>query len=156
SIQHSEVRFASEVPDDLPRVFVDRDMLSRILANLLSNALKFSPAGGAVSIRAERHSVSMIRLSVSDSGIGISAEDMRRIFRRFEQGSHPVRSGVGLGLAIVRQLVKLHGGALTAESTPGRGSRFQITLPRFLPVAIVRKHMASLARSSVPATVWAV
>jgi signal transduction histidine kinase len=155
AFRHARVSLAVELPENLPRLFGDRDMLGRILTNLVSNGIKFSPPGGTIVIRAERHSVSTARISVIDCGSGISPEDMRRIFRRFEQGANRVRSGVGLGLSIVRQLVKLHGGRVTAESTPGKGSRFHFTLPLFLPTAIVRRHLAATIDGRQP-TSWSV
>ncbi len=155
SIRHKGVRFAVECPTELPAVFADQDMVARALANLVSNALKFTPDGGSVVVRCERDSVSMARVSVIDTGTGISSDEMRRIFRRFEQGANRVASGVGLGLSIVRQLVKLQGGRVTAESTPGRGSRFQFTLPLFLPLAIVRRHLCGRSGSAAPhRTFW--
>ena len=156
AIQHSGVGFSVKVAEGLPPVFADRDMLSRIVSNLISNALKFSPAGGTVSVRAGRQSVSLARVSVTDTGSGIASEEMRRIFRPFEQGSNRAPGGVGLGLSIVRELVRLHGGRVTAESTPGKGSRFQFTLPLFIPAAIVRKYLANPAQGETASiTAWA-
>jgi hypothetical protein len=98
----------------------------------------------------------MARISVIDSGSGISPEDLRRIFHRFQQGSNHAQHGAGLGLAIVRELVKLHGGRVTVESTPGKGSRFHFTLPLFLPKAILRRHLALLSRGMQSrASAWA-
>ena len=155
AIKHSGVSFSVRVCDGLPRVFADQDMLSRIVSNLISNALKFSLSGGQVTVLAQRQSVSLARISVTDAGSGIAAEELRRIFRPFEQGSNRARNGVGLGLSIVRELVRLHGGRVTAESTPGKGSRFHFTLPLFIPVAIVRRHLSNLAkRDSSPITAW--
>jgi signal transduction histidine kinase len=154
-VQHSGVHFSMDVADDLPRVFADRDMLGRILGNLISNALKFSPPDGAVTVRAERQSVSLARISVIDTGDGIAPEELRRIFRPFEQGPNRARNGVGLGLSIVRELVRLHGGRVTAESTPGKGSRFHFTLPLFIPAAIVRRYLTTLTKRNAPSiTAW--
>lgn len=108
----------------------DRDKVSRVLINLLHNGIKFTPAGGSVEVRVidER---SVVRLSVHDSGVGIPAIELERIFDKF----HQVRrargrwTGSGLGLAISRQLVEMHGGRLTVESTPGQGSTFTVVLP---------------------------
>jgi signal transduction histidine kinase len=156
AIRHSGVALNTEIHDGLPRVFADRDMLGRIIGNLVSNAIKFSPPSSTVTLRSERFSVSLARVSVIDSGSGISSADLRRIFHRFEQGSNHAQHGVGLGLAIVRELVKLHGGRVTVESTPGRGSRFHFTVPLFLPMAILRRHLATQSNDlGSAATAWA-
>jgi signal transduction histidine kinase len=155
ALKNSGVRLDVELPDDLPRVFADHDMLGRIMGNLASNAIKFSPDNGRVRIHVHRHSVSTAAVSVIDSGAGISARDLRRIFRRFSQGSN-AHHGVGLGLAIVRRLVRLHGGQVTVESAPGKGSCFRFTLPLFLPSAIIRRHLSRVVDSpNVPVSRWA-
>jgi signal transduction histidine kinase len=155
AIRQSEILLSVEAPDSLPRVFADRDMLGRIIGNLVSNALKFSPRNSTVTLRSERFSVSLARVSVIDMGSGITSADLRRIFRRFEQGSNPGQRGVGLGLAIVRELVKLHGGRVTVESSPGRGSRFHFTVPLFLPTAIMRRQLAAQSvKKNGTATAW--
>jgi signal transduction histidine kinase len=154
ALRHSGVRMQIDVPDSLPRLFADRDMLGRVVANLVSNAIKFSPPQGVITLCADRHSVATARVSVIDCGDGIAPQDMRRIFRRFEQGSNRVAGGVGLGLSIVRQLVRLHGGRVTAESTPGKGSRFNFTVPLFLPAALLRRHLADAAKQAAAPTVW--
>lgn len=143
--RQSGIKVASELLDGLPRVFADRDMLGRIVANLVSNAIKFSPPQATVIIRAERQSVSMARVSVIDSGAGISSDDLRRIFRRFERGTNHIQEGVGLGLAIVRELVRLHGGRVSVESTLGKGSQFHFTIPLHVPAAIIRRFFSQLA-----------
>ena len=153
--RQSSIQLATETLDGLPRVFADRDMLGRIVANLVSNAVKFSPPQATVTIRAERQSVAMARVSVIDCGSGISSEDLRRIFRRFERGTNHVQEGVGLGLAIVRELVRLHGGRVSVESTLGKGSRFHFTIPLYLPAAIIRKYFSQLPSTEVrAATSW--
>jgi signal transduction histidine kinase/ActR/RegA family two-component response regulator len=122
---------------DLPErsmVMGDPDRLRQTLWNLLSNALKFTPAGGTVSARLEG-SHDKLHLRVADTGIGISAEFLPHVFERFMQADSTTtraHSGVGLGLAIVRELIELHGGTVEARS-PGlnQGSEFVIELPRF-------------------------
>jgi len=112
-------------------VVADRLRLREILTNLLSNAVKFTPEGGSVRMEAARDG-RMIRFVVSDTGIGITSEDQSVIFDKFRQvasTTRGVREGTGLGLAIVRHLVELHGGQVSVESTPGRGSRFSFTIP---------------------------
>lgn len=115
----------------LPRpVVVDQEAWETIVSNLLSNALKFTRAGSiSVELRGEPERVS---LTVRDTGIGIAAEDLERIFSRFYRVGDPrARSheGTGLGLALVRELVRMHGGSVTAESTPDRGTAIVISVP---------------------------
>lgn len=112
-------------------VFVrgDREALLTALANLIENGLKFSP--GTVRIRGERHGEE-VRLTVSDDGLGIARKEQRRIFRRFyrvDRKLSRVTEGCGLGLSIVREIAESHGGRVTVQSAPARGSAFTISLP---------------------------
>ncbi len=124
-----------EVPADLPQVRVDADRMVQVVTNLLSNAIKFSPPGSTVTVSAAR-SARQLELRVTDRGRGIAAEDMGRLFKKFQQldGSN-VRSvgGTGLGLAICRGIVEEHGGSIRVESRLGQGATFTVTVP--LPVA---------------------
>jgi signal transduction histidine kinase len=99
----------------------------QVLANLGGNAVKFTPAGGAVELRAEREA-DAVRVSCTDTGPGIAAEDLPHVFDRFWQARSTRRAGAGLGLAIAKGIVEAHGGEITAESTPGEGSTFSFTL----------------------------
>src|SRR5438067_2927967 len=116
-------------PDAGPLI-ADPDRLQQVVWNLLSNAIKFSPAHGRVSIRLERSgSPSLARITVSDRGAGIKAELLPHIFDRFRQGERST-GGLGLGLAIVRHIVELHGGAVRAQSPgDGQGATFTVELP---------------------------
>jgi two-component system sensor histidine kinase ChiS len=118
------------VLEDLPAVRADENRLQQILLNLVGNAIKFTPAG-SVTVEAERLD-DWIAISVTDTGIGIRQEEAERIFGYFEQalrGRDAAQEGAGLGLAITRRLVELHGGEISLDSTPGKGSRFTFTLP---------------------------
>lgn len=118
-------------PDDLPKVAADRAKLRRVIVNLVSNAVKFTPKGGRVNIHGERQGA-LVRVSVTDTGVGVSAEDLPHLFEKYEQGSSraPRREkGTGLGLYITRQLVELHGGEIAAQSEVGKGSTFSFTIP---------------------------
>ncbi len=110
----------------------DADRMSQVVSNLLSNALKFTPKGGRVHVHLERVS-SMLRLTVTDNGVGIDLEFLPLVFDRFRQADQaPSRrhGGLGLGLSIVKHLVELHGGTITAHSDgPGKGSTFRVMLP---------------------------
>jgi signal transduction histidine kinase len=109
-------------------IYADEELLRTVLRNLLSNAVKFTPAHGTIRIEAAGIEDD-VRIDVADTGIGISPDDQARIFERFHRASAPDVPGPGLGLAIAREYVLLHGGDLTVESTPGIGSRFSVWLP---------------------------
>ncbi|MCW5592701.1 MAG: HAMP domain-containing histidine kinase, partial [Burkholderiales bacterium] len=125
------IRLALEPAPDLGAIRADERRLKQILLNLLSNAVKFTPPGGCVTIRARRAS-GALEVSVSDTGVGIAPEDHQAIFEEFRQvGGDATRKaeGTGLGLALTRRLVALHGGTIRVESEPGRGSTFTFTIP---------------------------
>jgi two-component system phosphate regulon sensor histidine kinase PhoR len=108
----------------------DEERLAQALANLLHNAIKFTPAGGQVIVSAAAQD-GEVAIAVRDTGIGISAEDRTRIFERFYKAAEARgRPGSGLGLAIVKHIVQAHGGRATVESQPGQGSTFTVVLPR--------------------------
>ncbi len=146
ALRHQQVELALEVPDQFPAVFADADLLARILSNLVNNALKFSPAGSTILVAVERATVDLARMYVRDEGPGIERAELRRIFRSYVQGSSMPATGYGLGLAIVRQLVRYHGGRVSVESKLGRGSTFAFTLPLFIPLAIVRRFLRAAER----------
>jgi signal transduction histidine kinase len=112
-------------------VRADRDKLHQILLNLSHNAVKFTPPGGQVRVGARASADGTVVTVVEDTGEGIPADELSRVFEKFHQvGQAPAsRQGSGLGLTITRKLVELHGGAIWAESEPGRGSAFCFTLP---------------------------
>jgi two-component system, OmpR family, sensor histidine kinase BaeS len=118
-----------------PRVLADRRLLERSIDELVDNAVKFSPEGGVVKVRAELIGAGdgrAVEISVSDQGIGIPPSDFDRIFIDFSQadGSATRRfGGLGLGLPFVQRVVAAHGGTLDATSEPGRGSTFVMRLP---------------------------
>lgn len=120
----------NRVITEMPLVKADLDRLKQILHNLIGNAIKFTD-NGTVTISADRHS-DRIEIHIQDTGVGIPADRLERIFEPFEQadGSSGRRfGGAGLGLSIARQLVEAHGGALSVQSTVGKGSRFSFSLP---------------------------
>ena len=118
-----------EYQNKLPKILADKTRLGQVLVNLIHNAIKFTPEGGKVTLSASQDQ-DMIHFSVSDTGIGIPAEDLTRIFERFYK-TDPARSGAGtgLGLAIARHLVESHDGRIWAESTPGQGSTITFSIP---------------------------
>lgn len=131
------VRRAGEAADDAaeasrrPLVLGDRSRLERVLENLVSNAVKFSPTGGTVLIAVEVTEAE-VSVSVSDEGPGIDPEDQEAVFHPFHRTSASQDvPGIGLGLSIVRQLVERHGGTVRVASVPGHGATFTVRLPRF-------------------------
>ncbi len=119
-----------DLPEGRLPALVDPEKMPQIIYNLVENAIKFTPSAGHVRVHAW-DSGTDIRITVTDSGIGIAAEDQASIFEKFHRVSNQglVVPGTGLGLAITRQLAELHGGTVTVESTPGVGSTFTVTLP---------------------------
>jgi signal transduction histidine kinase len=125
-----QVRFAAQVPDTA-RVRAEAEDLCRIFANLLDNAVKYTPAGGEVELRVEE-SGSQVCAEVRDTGIGIAPAEQPRVFQDFyrtQAAKATGELGTGLGLSIVRRLVERWGGALELRSAPGQGSCFAVTLP---------------------------
>ncbi|HET6344678.1 MAG TPA: ATP-binding protein, partial [Myxococcota bacterium] len=120
------------VPANFPVLYVHARRIRQVLFNLLANAIKFTPEGGSATVRAVQ-AAGEAQLSVEDNGAGIPAEAMSRLFREFEQlGAGPggeAAAGTGLGLALSKRLVELHGGAIRAESEVGVGSTFTVSLP---------------------------
>ena len=116
-------------PDVLPKVRADKPRLGQVLVNLLHNAIKFTPKGGEIKLAADQQG-NMIVFSVHDTGMGIPADDLPRIFERFYKTDR-ARSGggTGLGLAIARHLVEAHGGKIWAESIKEEGSTFYFSIP---------------------------
>jgi two-component system, OmpR family, phosphate regulon sensor histidine kinase PhoR len=135
------IQIVTTVPADLPPVLADRDRLVQILVNLLDNAVKYTPVGGSVTLRAtvlpaqgdqESPAQSRMEIVVEDTGIGIPQKDLPRITERFyrvDKARSREMGGTGLGLAIVKHLVEAHAGRLVIESEPGRGTRVRVILP---------------------------
>jgi signal transduction histidine kinase len=115
----------------VPTVLADRDALSIIVANLVDNAIKYTPEGGTVSVATGREGM-YATVSVHDTGIGLSAEDRDRVFEEFyrvrSEQTHGI-TGTGLGLSLVKRLVEQHQGSISVDSEPGKGSTFTVRLP---------------------------
>lgn len=127
-----ELKLTCELQPGMPSGLVDPVRFSQILTNLVNNALKFTPAGGEISVfclRDERDP-GLLRIDVCDSGVGIAAEHLERIFDRLYQvrDSDTAVGGLGIGLNLCRELVQLHGGSIRVESEPGNGSTFSFTV----------------------------
>jgi signal transduction histidine kinase len=116
---------------DVDPVFMDTQRIGRVLNNLISNAVRHTPSGGRVEVRARRLSAG-VQVTISDTGEGIYPEDLPHVFERFYRGEKSrsrLTGGAGLGLAIARGIVQAHGGQIHAESQPEQGTRFIFTLP---------------------------
>ncbi|MBK9052002.1 MAG: response regulator [Chloroflexi bacterium] len=138
-----KLKLAFQLDNQLAEIEADPKRLKQILVNLLSNAVKFTPPGGMVSLDVRvDEDAGVIRYVVQDTGVGIAAADIARLFQPFTQLDSSLsrqHEGTGLGLALVRRLTELHGGSVTVESEPGAGSRFMITLP-YRPVMGLTKN----------------
>jgi two-component system, OmpR family, phosphate regulon sensor histidine kinase PhoR len=131
-LANKQLKLVVRVPSDLPTIRADRVRLQEALYNLLDNAVKYSREHGEITLMARRHDQQIV-LSVRDNGIGISKEDLPRIFERFyrvdKARSHDSVRGTGLGLAIVKHIAQLHGGHVEAESEIDKGTTIRVVLP---------------------------
>jgi len=136
-----------DAPEVVPPIAIDRDRVNQVLDNLLGNAIKFSPRGGTITIGVEDRG-DCLQISVSDMGVGIPPDKLKRVFDRFYQvdGSATRRfGGAGLGLAIAKRIVESHGGEIWVESEVGHGSRFIFTLPKVIaPVVTAADRLSTL------------
>jgi CheY-like chemotaxis protein/nitrogen-specific signal transduction histidine kinase len=127
------IELICDVEPELPLVMLDERRIAQVVANLLNNALKFTPASGCIQVRVAREEATdALEVSVADSGRGIPADQLERIFDRLFQvksGDASTEQGIGLGLYICRELVRLHGGEIRVQSAPGQGSTFSFALP---------------------------
>jgi PAS domain S-box-containing protein len=124
-------KIKTDFPDDLPPLLVDRAKICQVLVNVIDNALKFSPPTGVVDVRVLANASGPIRIEVSDQGCGMSESEMDVAFSRFGRVGPAVLShpGTGLGLPLSVELIRMHGGDLSIESQPGKGTKVVITLP---------------------------
>jgi two-component system, NtrC family, sensor histidine kinase KinB len=128
-VREKSIELAIDIPAGLPQVLADPASISHVFANLLSNAIRFTPRGGAITVKAQAE-LAGIRFSVEDSGNGIAPEHLKHLFDQFYRvPGQNEKSGIGLGLSIVREIVNIHGGTVGVESTLGKGSAFHFTLP---------------------------
>jgi len=119
------------VADGVDEIVADERKFKQILLNLLTNAVKFTPDGGRVAVLARRAG-DLLEVAVRDTGIGIAKDDQEAVFEEFRQVGRNYtnkQEGTGLGLALTRRFVELHGGTIRLESEPGRGSTFTFTIP---------------------------
>ena len=132
ALKEKNIELIVDAPPDLPLVKADKSQAERILINLMGNAVKFTPAGGQISIKARPFERQMLQVSVNDNGIGIAENDLDKIFEEFYRVDNEVNAkvkGTGLGLALVKYIVEAHKGKLTVSSKLNNGSSFAFTLP---------------------------
>jgi signal transduction histidine kinase len=144
----SSITLRKFAADALPPVFADLHRVMQVFSNLIGNAMKFTPPGGIISVRAEPTLDSEVLFTVADTGPGIPAEHLQSIFNPYWQGKRTERMGAGLGLAITRGIVESHGGRIWVESEVGKGTQFYFTLPahRSAPVDAPTSTEESAAR----------
>ncbi|MBW1881387.1 MAG: HAMP domain-containing histidine kinase, partial [Deltaproteobacteria bacterium] len=133
------IQLEVDVPPDLPVVWVDKEAIGQVLANLLNNASKYGGHGKWIRIRAAVLGEAL-EVSVADRGIGIDQEEIQRVFDHFFRSADPKvrrRKGTGIGLTIVRYIVEAHGGTIIVESPQGSGTTFTFTLPLEPPIEAV-------------------
>jgi signal transduction histidine kinase len=130
-IEQQGFAFEESIDSNLPAVPVDREAIARALVNLVNNALKYSTEEKFLGVKLYRDN-GMVKLEVADHGIGIARRDQSKIFEKFFRAGDPLvhnTKGSGLGLSLVRHITQAHGGDIAVESTPGRGSKFILSLP---------------------------
>ena len=130
-LRNKDQKLVTDLPDAIPIIHGDGPRLEQVMLNLMTNAAKFTQAGGIISIRVRQQDNGLV-IDVRDNGIGIAREEQARLFKPYSRLSsdrqrHP---GLGLGLALSKQVVELHGGRIWVESEPGKGSTFSFFVPR--------------------------
>ena len=129
---NKRITIETSMPPDLPDLMVDERRIRQVLINILSNAVKFTPAGGKINLSVEQSRSGFLKISITDTGIGISPENINKLFQPFIQIDSALNrqyEGTGLGLALVKRLIELHGGTVHLTSTVGQGSCVAIYLP---------------------------
>ncbi len=138
--EEKRITLENRLDPDIPRVLIDRNRLVEVLINLINNGIKFTPAGGKITIdtRGVTEKRDYLKVVVSDTGIGIPPEDLPKVFDRFYQGQSGISMGAGLGLAITKEIIEGHKGSIQVESRVGSGTSFVFTLPLLLVSNIFR------------------
>jgi signal transduction histidine kinase len=140
-----DIAFTVNHGENLPwKVYWDEDRMNEVLGNLLSNAFKFTPRSGKVTLAVSSQE-NKVRITITDTGVGISPEQLPHIFDKFFQADNQAQAaakGTGLGLAIAKEIVEAHGGDIAVESTVGRGTSFTVSLPAE-PTGVRRRRQAA-------------
>lgn len=147
--REKKIRLSAEISPGLGEIYMDEDKMIQVLTNLLGNAMKFTPESGKINV-VVLDQQECVEIRITDTGIGISPQDIGKIFDRFQQAEHQesvyLQKGTGLGLAITKEIVTLHQGKVGVESQPGAGSAFWFTLPRLtyeqVALEILNKEIA--------------
>ncbi|MEZ4875582.1 MAG: response regulator [Flavobacteriaceae bacterium] len=151
------IRFQTHFTKEIPNSYFDKDKLEKILVNLLSNALKFTPEHGEVSVNVE-DTRGYLKISISDTGKGLSKDEIDNIFDRFYQTETTQDQGTGIGLALVKELVELYHGQISVDSVMGSGTTFKVLLPYrksdFTPEEIAAQPSASNKEKIDPETLF--
>jgi two-component system phosphate regulon sensor histidine kinase PhoR len=130
-MQQKEIAFEADLPPKMPELHLDKDKMISVIVNILGNAAKYTPTGGRVSMKV-RVEDERFKIAVQDTGVGISAEDVPRLWDKFFRSDDPrvqAETGTGLGLSLTREIVRMHGGEVTVESELNKGSTFTVSLP---------------------------
>jgi signal transduction histidine kinase len=130
----ASVELRQDVPGNLPLLYIDPQRIKQVLNNLVSNAIKFTPPGGTITVSTQPYNDYFEMISVVDTGYGIPAEDRQHIFERFYQSNHSEQSkmgGYGLGLSIARLIIDQHGGMIDCDTTLNKGTTFYFTVPLY-------------------------
>jgi two-component system sensor histidine kinase BaeS len=130
--QEKQISISADLPAGLPMVSIDRDRIRQVLHNLVDNALRYTPEGGAIEIGADYSKPGWVTVSVSDTGAGIARKDLQHVFDHFykaDRSRQRGHGGAGIGLAMVKLVVELHGGTVWVKSRKGKGTSFYFTLP---------------------------
>ncbi|MEL6837504.1 MAG: ATP-binding protein [Bacteroidota bacterium] len=139
--------FNTSFPEALPDAFFDRDKLEKIISNLLSNAFKYTPDGGAVTLMVDYTDTHFV-IEISDTGTGIAKEEMKRIFERFYRVEGTETKGSGIGLALTKELVDLHNGQISVSSSIGEGTSFKVRIPYLLDL-LPEHHLIDAAKGDL-------
>jgi signal transduction histidine kinase len=141
--EEAGIELEMDVPT-LPPVLGDEDRLTQVFTNLLDNAVKHTPSGGKVKVIAKEVNQRRVEVTVTDTGSGIPPEDLPRIFERFYQvNKSRAGRGVGLGLAIAKEIIEAHGGSISVESVVGLGTKFTVSLPASRPTNHAQQRRSS-------------
>ncbi len=135
-------------PDSPALTMADREKIERVFFNLMSNAFRFTPPNGEITVTLDTRDAETIRFSVADTGKGIPAENIPHLFERFFQGREGNAGGSGIGLVVVKSFVELHGGEVSVESEPDRGTVFTVSFPRVIPPEEALTESGEIARSA--------
>ena len=146
----NETRLIISVNKDIHSIYIDRDRIYQVMTNLIANSIKFTPAGGRITV-ATKDMENEVEISVTDTGVGISPQNIAGLFDRFSQFNRvygPGDGGTGLGLAISKEIVEMHGGRIWVQSEVGGGSTFTFSIPKMSQDEIFREYLANGLREA--------